>query len=158
MEVNPAMATAPEAINQDPYGDGWLAVIEAADWEARPGRSARPTGILHPDEGPGGGGDKKIMTDQHKVVIIPCSGIGKTYGTVSREAAYEVTDDIRPEQTQLVALSLLVLGDEETRLSRRRESGDHDRRLQAGLCHQNGAGERRDSGTGFCRAGCLPPL
>jgi glycine cleavage system H protein len=34
LEVNPAMATAPEAINQDPYGDGWLAVIEAADWEA----------------------------------------------------------------------------------------------------------------------------
>jgi uncharacterized metal-binding protein len=54
------------------------------------------------------------MNDQ-KVVIIPCSGIGKTYGTVSREAAYEVTDDIRPDKTQLVALSLLVLGDEETR-------------------------------------------
>ncbi len=34
VEVNPAMETAPEAINQDPYGDGWLAVIEAADWEA----------------------------------------------------------------------------------------------------------------------------
>jgi uncharacterized metal-binding protein len=55
------------------------------------------------------------MTDQRKVVIIPCSGIGKTYGTVSRETAYEVTDEIRPENTQLVALSLLVLGDEETR-------------------------------------------
>ena len=55
------------------------------------------------------------MTDQRQVIIIPCSGIGKTYGTVSREAAYEVTDDIRPEDTQLVALSLLVLGDEETR-------------------------------------------
>lgn len=54
------------------------------------------------------------MTDQ-KVVIIPCSGVGKTYGTVSREAAYDVTEDIRPVQTQLVALSLLVLGDEETR-------------------------------------------
>jgi uncharacterized metal-binding protein len=54
------------------------------------------------------------MTDQ-KVVIIPCSGVGKTYGTVSREAAYDVTEDIRPAQTQLVALSLLVLGDEETR-------------------------------------------
>ncbi|MGE5377095.1 MAG: putative zinc-binding protein [Bacteroidota bacterium] len=54
------------------------------------------------------------MTTPRKVVIIPCSGIGKTYGTVSREAAYEVTDDIRSEQTQLVALSLLVLGDEET--------------------------------------------
>ncbi len=55
------------------------------------------------------------MSNQKKVVIIPCSGIGKTYGTVSREAAYEVTDDIRPDKTQLVALSLLVLGDEETR-------------------------------------------
>lgn len=55
------------------------------------------------------------MTDQLKVVIIPCSGIGKTYGTVSREAAYDVTEEIRPAQTQLVALSLLVLGDEATR-------------------------------------------
>ncbi|MCC7209340.1 MAG: hypothetical protein IT323_18665 [Anaerolineae bacterium] len=50
-----------------------------------------------------------------KVLIVPCSGIGKTYGTVSREAAYEVTDDSRPADTQLVALSRLVLGDEETR-------------------------------------------
>jgi uncharacterized metal-binding protein len=51
------------------------------------------------------------MTNQRKVVIVPCSGIGKTYGTVSREAAYEVTEDIRQADTQLVALSLLVLGD-----------------------------------------------
>jgi uncharacterized metal-binding protein len=55
------------------------------------------------------------MNDQKKVVIIPCSGIGKSYGTVSREAAYEVTEDIRPDKTQLAALSLLVLGDEDTR-------------------------------------------
>jgi glycine cleavage system H protein len=33
IEVNPAMETAPEAINQDPYGAGWLAMIEATDWE-----------------------------------------------------------------------------------------------------------------------------
>jgi glycine cleavage system H protein len=33
IEVNPAMDTAPEAINQDPYGAGWLAVISATDWE-----------------------------------------------------------------------------------------------------------------------------
>ncbi len=32
-EVNPAMDMEPEVINQDPYGDGWLAVIEAEDWE-----------------------------------------------------------------------------------------------------------------------------
>jgi uncharacterized metal-binding protein len=55
------------------------------------------------------------MTQHTKVVIVPCSGIGKTYGTVSREAAYEVTDDLRPDDTQLVALSLLVLGDEAAR-------------------------------------------
>lgn len=48
-----------------------------------------------------------------KIVIVPCSGIGKTYGTVSREAAYDVTEELRPEQTQLVALSKLVLGDEQ---------------------------------------------
>lgn len=49
------------------------------------------------------------------VVIVPCSGIGKTYGTVSREAAYEVTEDLRTDNSQLVALSLLVLGDEASR-------------------------------------------
>lgn len=50
-----------------------------------------------------------------KVVIVPCSGIGKTYGSVSREAAYQITEDMRPESTQLIALSLLVLGDEDAR-------------------------------------------
>lgn len=33
-EVNPAMETAPEAINQDPYGAGWLALIEPDNREA----------------------------------------------------------------------------------------------------------------------------
>jgi glycine cleavage system H protein len=33
-EVNPAMELSPEAINQDPYGEGWLVVIEASDWPA----------------------------------------------------------------------------------------------------------------------------
>jgi len=31
--VNPAMNNAPEAINQDPYDAGWLAVMEVADWD-----------------------------------------------------------------------------------------------------------------------------
>ncbi len=34
IEVNPEMDTAPEAINQDPYGAGWLAVISPTDWNA----------------------------------------------------------------------------------------------------------------------------
>ena len=32
VEANPALAMSPEAINQDPYGEGWLAVLEASDW------------------------------------------------------------------------------------------------------------------------------
>lgn len=55
------------------------------------------------------------MSDEKKVVIVPCSGIGKTYGTVSREAAYDVVEDLRPEDAQLVALSMLVMGDEGAR-------------------------------------------
>jgi glycine cleavage system H protein len=34
VEVNGALDTAPEAINQSPYEAGWLAVIEAAAWDA----------------------------------------------------------------------------------------------------------------------------
>jgi hypothetical protein len=55
------------------------------------------------------------MTEHKRLVVVPCSGIGKTYGTISREAAYSLTEDLRPDETEVVALSLLVLGDEETR-------------------------------------------
>ena len=33
-QVNEALEENPELINQDPYGEGWLAVIELRDWEA----------------------------------------------------------------------------------------------------------------------------
>jgi len=33
-EVNPALEDAPELVNQDPYGEGWLVLVEAADWQA----------------------------------------------------------------------------------------------------------------------------
>jgi len=56
------------------------------------------------------------MTDMPgKVAIVPCSGIGKTFGTVSRVAAYRVTEDDRPEKTRLVSLAMLVMGDLESR-------------------------------------------
>jgi uncharacterized metal-binding protein len=55
------------------------------------------------------------MKDDCRIVIVPCSGIGKAYGTVSREAAYALTQELRPDDSQLVALSLLVLGDEAAR-------------------------------------------
>ena len=50
--------------------------------------------------------------DRPYVCIVPCSGIGKTYGSVTREAAYVLTEELRPETTEIVPLSLLVLGDE----------------------------------------------
>jgi uncharacterized metal-binding protein len=50
-----------------------------------------------------------------KIAIVPCSGIGKTYGSVSRLAAYQVVEDLCPDNAQLVPLSMLVLGDEETK-------------------------------------------
>ncbi|MFN8459484.1 MAG: putative zinc-binding protein [Anaerolineae bacterium] len=53
------------------------------------------------------------MSEKH-VVVVPCSGIGKTYGTVGREAAYELAEELRPGCAEVVALSLLV-GDEQTR-------------------------------------------
>lgn len=34
VEFNPVMNDAPEAINQDPYGAGWLVVMEVPDWDS----------------------------------------------------------------------------------------------------------------------------
>jgi uncharacterized metal-binding protein len=48
---------------------------------------------------------------QQFVVVVPCSGMGKPFGSVSREAAYDLCEDLRPSSTRLVALAKLVLGD-----------------------------------------------
>jgi len=48
-----------------------------------------------------------------RVVILPCSGIGKAYGSVGREAMYHVVEELRPDATDTVCLSLLTLGDAE---------------------------------------------
>jgi uncharacterized metal-binding protein len=55
------------------------------------------------------------MSQNKRVVVVPCSGIGKTYGTVGREAVYNLVEDLRPDRAEVVALSLLVLGDEDSR-------------------------------------------
>ena len=52
---------------------------------------------------------------KRKIPVVPCSGIGKSLGAAAREAAYIVTEDLRPDTTKVVALSLLVMGDEEAR-------------------------------------------
>ena len=46
------------------------------------------------------------------VLIIPCSGIGKPFGTISREATYCVVEDLKKGETDTICLSLLVMDDE----------------------------------------------
>jgi len=47
------------------------------------------------------------------VLVIPCSGIGKVHGLLTREATYLVTDEMAPEQTETMCLALLVKGEPE---------------------------------------------
>jgi len=56
-----------------------------------------------------------MRSKEQRVVIVPCSGIGKAFGSVSREAAYELCESLRPDTTRIVALSKLVLGDSAAR-------------------------------------------
>jgi len=55
-----------------------------------------------------------LDASSQKVIIIPCSGIGKAFGSISRDATYEVTENLRKETTQTLCLALLVSGDEES--------------------------------------------
>lgn len=34
VEVNPQLASQPERVHRDPYGEGWLARLQLADWAA----------------------------------------------------------------------------------------------------------------------------
>lgn len=52
---------------------------------------------------------------QRNVWIVPCSGIGKTCGSVARESAFIVTEDLRPDKTRIMALSRLVPDDSDVR-------------------------------------------
>jgi glycine cleavage system H protein len=46
VEANPALNLTPEAINQDPYERGWLAVIEATDWGSDRAKLLEPNAYL----------------------------------------------------------------------------------------------------------------
>ena len=49
-------------------------------------------------------------------LIVPCSGIGKPFGTISREATYCVVEDLKKGETDTICLSLLVMEDEDAKL------------------------------------------
>src|SRR5512135_1031653 len=50
-------------------------------------------------------------TKDKPVLVIPCSGIGKVHGLISREATYLVTDELASGQTDTLCLGLLVKRD-----------------------------------------------
>ncbi|MGB9791197.1 MAG: putative zinc-binding protein [Thermacetogeniaceae bacterium] len=50
-----------------------------------------------------------------KVVVVPCSGIGKVFGLLCREAALKVVTELCPEDAETVCLAYLVTGDEEAK-------------------------------------------
>ena len=45
-EVNPDMEMAPEVINKDPYGKGWIAIVEASNWEIGSNSPVGSSGIF----------------------------------------------------------------------------------------------------------------
>ena len=54
------------------------------------------------------------MVSDKKVLIIPCSGIGKPIGTVSRETTYEIVENLAKGKAETVCLALLTSQDKET--------------------------------------------
>ena len=53
------------------------------------------------------------MASDKKVLVIPCSGIGKPIGTVSRETTYEIVENLRKGKAETVCLALLTSQDKE---------------------------------------------
>ena len=51
--------------------------------------------------------------NERPILIIPCSGIGKPFGTIGRDATFKVVDELRKGSADTNCLSLLVMGDEE---------------------------------------------
>ncbi len=50
-----------------------------------------------------------------KVVVLPCSGIGKVYGALARETTYELMERVRPGTVVTTCLPLLVIEDPEAK-------------------------------------------
>ena len=49
------------------------------------------------------------------VKVVPCSGIGKVYGLMAREAVLKTVFELCPEKSETVCLAYIVTGDKEAR-------------------------------------------
>jgi len=51
----------------------------------------------------------------NKVKVVPCSGIGKVYGLMAREAVLKTVIELCPEKSETVCLAYIVTGDKEVK-------------------------------------------
>ncbi len=52
---------------------------------------------------------------EKKVVVLPCSGIGKAFGEIGRQAVYELVEDLRPDDVATTCLGRLMIDDREAK-------------------------------------------
>jgi len=45
-----------------------------------------------------------------KVAIVACTGMGKALGTIARQVAYKVVEELRPGKTVLICIPSLTVG------------------------------------------------
>ncbi len=50
-----------------------------------------------------------------KVIVVPCSGIGKVFGLIAREAVLKSVLELCQEKAETVCLAYIVTGDDEVR-------------------------------------------
>jgi uncharacterized metal-binding protein len=62
--------------------------------------------MKHDQVSPGGAGAPRVL-------VIPCSGVGKVQGLLSREATYLAVDELAPAETDTLCLALIVKEDPE---------------------------------------------
>ena len=46
LEVNPAIEESPDVVNKDPYGKGWILVIEASNFDEEVGNLMKGSGLV----------------------------------------------------------------------------------------------------------------
>ena len=53
---------------------------------------------------------------EKKVMVLPCSGIGKAFGEIGRQAVYELIEDLRPGEVTTTCLGRLMIDDPEAKV------------------------------------------
>ena len=84
--------------------------------------------------------------DRDKVLVIPCSGVGKVHGLMSREAAYLAVDELAPDETGRGLPGSPGAGRRRDPRQGAGSSLHHHRRLRQGLRPEERGDRRRRGG------------